>query len=290
MEASPRRRRRTAFGITAIAGAAGLLLCLTPGWAAAGANQEGPGVSAPVEVPAKHAQALAAAWRQVEELGVLVSKHGVVPDFGRTASAIVDKALKTAGASGGEATGLEQAVDAPLLVLFQEQLQSLAARAADRYEEAMSERPNPLQARNAAKAYFEKGAKALLRQGSDWSYEAMLQDLMSRLADSISQDSQLIAEQGKQGQGKHVTIEVIRKLQQQSAAVQREVETRGAFPWNVKWQYMLDKSPLGFRGQYAQGRSIVELLLMPSPDPRLKKNLLNRIGPLNLAVAFDMLL
>ena len=27
-----------------------------------------------------------------------------------------------------------------------------------------------------------------------------------------------------------------------------------------------------------QGRSIVELLLLPSPDPRLKKNLLNRIG------------
>ena len=74
---------------------------------------------------------------------------------------------------------------------------------------------------------------------------------------------QLIQEQGKltpqharsafaflrQGQGKHVTLEaqccfslsfasfkVIRKLQQQSEAVQREVETRGAFPWKVNWQ------------------------------------------------------
>eukprot|EP00439_Symbiodinium_sp_Y106_P016895 s1912_g2.t1 len=79
--------------------------------------------------------------------------------------------------------------------------------------------------------------------------------------------------------------EVIRKLQQQSEAVQREVETRGAFPWKINWQYFVDNSPVGFRGQYSQGRSIVELLLLPSPDPRMKNNLLNKIGPLNLAAA-----
>ena len=61
------------------------------------------------------------------------------------------------------------------------------------------------------------------------------------------------------------------------------------------FRYFIESSPVGFRGQYnqatsiyagsglkntkfCQGRSIVELLLLPSPDPRLKKNLLNRIG------------
>ena len=34
--------------------------------------------------------------------------------------------------------------------------------------------------------------------------------------------------------------------------MQREAETRGAFPWNVKWQYMVENTPVGFRGQYNQ--------------------------------------
>merc|ERR1712187_904815 len=99
---------------------------------------------------------------------------------------------------------------------------------------------------------------------------------------------ELVQTQGRHGQGKQVTIEVIRKLQQQLASIQRRADARGAFPWNVKWQYFMENSPLGFRGQYAQGRSIVELLLMP--DPRRKNDLLNRIGPLNVAVGFDLFL
>mmetsp|Transcript_70895 Transcript_70895/g.125265 ORF Transcript_70895/g.125265 Transcript_70895/m.125265 type:complete len:291 (+) Transcript_70895:111-983(+) len=282
-----RFRRRQAFVASLAAAAAGLLLFLTPGWTAAGVGEP---TSSPQEVPQRQAKALAAAWQEVDRLSELVDQQGVVAHFGNMAAGVLKKSLLASGARDGEAEALEQAVDAPLEALFRQQLLTLVARAADRYEEIMAARPNPVEARKAAEDQFLEGAKKLVRPGADWSYEAELLDLRSTIGESYSQDTMLIDQQGKQGKGKHVTIEVIRKLQQQSAAVQREVETRGAFPWNVKWQYLLDNSPLGFRGQYSQGRSIVELLLMPSPDPRLKKNLLNRIGPLNLAVAFDMLL
>lgn len=152
----------------------------------------------------------------------------------------------------------------------------------------MAMRPNPLQASLAAKQTFLDGVSGLVRPGSGWDSEGALEDLVGRLEESYRSDSQLVNEQAKQGTGKQVTIEVIRKLQQQAASVLREADTRGAFPWNVKWQYFVENSPLGFRGSYSQGRSVVELLLMP--DPRQKKNILNRIGPLNLAVAFDMLM
>ncbi|CAE8634202.1 unnamed protein product, partial [Polarella glacialis] len=207
-----------------------------------------------------------------------VARKGVVPHFGTLAAAVVKRGVAASGAGGAEAEGLEQAIDAPLRMLFQQQLQTLLVRAADRYDEEMTARPNPMEARRAAEEMFLRGARDLVRPFSDWRYEAEHQDLLSRLLQSFGQDLQLVTEQGKQGQGKHVTIEVIRKLQEQGAGVQREAETRGAFPWNVKWQYMVENSPLGFRGQYNQGRSVVELLLMPSPDPRLKKNLLNRLG------------
>jgi len=134
------------------------------------------------------------------------------------------------------------------------------------------------------------GAAELQRPGSNWDFKEEHQDLLMALRESQTKDTQLVEEQVKQGSGKQVIIEVIRKLQQQHAATQREAETRGAFPWKVKWQYFLETSPFGFRGQYSQGRSIVELLLIPSLDPRQKHNWINRIGQLNLAVAFDMLL
>ncbi|CAE8635456.1 unnamed protein product [Polarella glacialis] len=283
------RRGRKALGLAAAAAAAGLILCVAPGWTLAAASNAPLGVGR-VEIPAEQASALAGVWRQVDVLDDLVARKGVVPHFGTLAAAVVKRGVAASGAGGAEAEGLEQAIDAPLRMLFQQQLQTLLVRAADRYDEEMTARPNPMEARRAAEEMFLRGARDLVRPFSDWRYEAEHQDLLSRLLQSFGQDLQLVTEQGKQGQGKHVTIEVIRKLQEQGAGVQREAETRGAFPWNVKWQYMVENSPLGFRGQYNQGRSVVELLLMPSPDPRLKKNLLNRLGPLNLAVAFDMLL
>eukprot|EP00930_Biecheleria_cincta_P061853 TRINITY_DN47390_c0_g1_i1.p1 TRINITY_DN47390_c0_g1~~TRINITY_DN47390_c0_g1_i1.p1 ORF type:complete len:319 (+),score=61.37 TRINITY_DN47390_c0_g1_i1:58-957(+) len=295
--ASSRRpgRRQPQLGIAAAGVCAVLLLCLAAPCSRAAAGSQGSELepaSPPsrAEVPSAHSAALAGAWRQIDSLAASVLKVGIVPQFGQAAEGILRRAIAAAGASGGEALALEQAIDAPLEALFRQQLQRLVARAVDRYEEVLAARPNPVEARKAAAVLFLEGAKALVRPGSKWSYEVEHQDLLNLISKGYSQDVSLIEEQGKQGQGKHLTIEVIRKLQQQLASVQREVETRGAFPWNVRWQYFMDKSPLGFRGQYAQGRSVVELLLMPSPDPRLKKNFLNRLGPLNLAVAFDMLL
>jgi len=277
--------------------AAGVLLAFGPSGRFASASVGGGSSDGDVrpakgslDLPGEYVAALSEAWKQVDSLSEKVASQGVVPGFGRKAEAIVRRAVASAGASGNDASGLEAILDAPLKVLFAQQLQSLLAKAVDHYDAEMTARPNPLEAGIAAAEFFERAAAELKRPGGDWSSEAEKQDLLARVDQNYGRDWQLVNEQAKQGQGKQVTIEVIRKLQEQAASVQREMETRGAFPWKVKWQYFLENSPLGFRGQYAQGRSIVELLLMPSPDPRQKNNLLNKIGPLNLAVAFDMLM
>lgn len=307
----PRRRHAAAACIAAASALAGLLV-VAPGWSTAGLigsaaaekedaiideadAQEAPPASPSVsgttfDVPASQAEALTNAWKKVDALAAQVDKRGVVSDFGRRAEAVVTTAVDEAQATGSAAASLEQLLDAPLRALFHKQLHTLLVRCTDRYEEEVLRRPNPLEAARVAEEAFLEGADALVRKGGSWKYEAEHRDLLELIADSYDRDAQLVDEQAKQGRGKQITIEVIKKLQEQQAAVQREVETRGAFPWNIKWQYMVENSPVGFRGQYTQGRSVVELLLMPSPDPRYKKNILNRIGPLNLAVAFDMLL
>mmetsp|Transcript_2692 Transcript_2692/g.10494 ORF Transcript_2692/g.10494 Transcript_2692/m.10494 type:complete len:299 (-) Transcript_2692:52-948(-) len=285
----------------AAAAAAGLTLALAPfgrrgGQSLAAVGAAGEDVSAAPqlrgvpELPQEYAAALNDGWKQVDGLNNRVTNRGLVKNFGKEAEAILRKAVGRARASGGDARSLEQMLDAPLKALFLQQMQIVLVDSIDRYDIEMSRRPNPLEAALAAEAHFDKVASGLKRPNSDWSVDAHKQELLARVEKDYGRDWKLLSEQGNQGMGKQITVEVIRKLQQQSSAVQREVETRGAFPWNIKWQYFLERSPLGFRGQYSQGRSIVELLLMPSPDPRQKNNILNKIGPLNLAVAFDALM
>lgn len=93
-----------------------------------------------------------------------------------------------------DGSDLQKVLDAPLRALFHQQLRILSARAADRYEAMMAVRPSPVEVRRVAEAEFVEGAKVLVRPGGDWSYEAELQDMLARIANSSSQDMQLVRE------------------------------------------------------------------------------------------------
>lgn len=274
---------------------------LRPGWGSVGSAM--PAASRPPEdqLPHRfellptHTAALSRAWPQVDLLTKRVSECGVVRGFGGKADAILWRAMRDVGGTGAASEEIRQVLDPLLRVLFLQQLQILVVRAVDRYDAEMASRPNPFKAGRAAEALFDRSAAelqgTLTAHHSAWSagVEAARTDLQAQIDERYSRDVQLADEQARQGQGKRVTVEVIQKLQEQVAAVESRAATRGAFPWKVTWQYMVEKSPLGFRGQYDKGRSVVELLLTPTPDPKQQKSLLNRIGPLNLAMAFDML-
>lgn len=284
--------RRLAVAALALA-ASCFALPRFPKWGLAALGGEADGAPAPATgsgLPAEYAEALSDALGQIDALTVEVERQGVVRAFGRRADALVRRAVQRSGATGADAEAMERLLDASLKVLFLRQLEVIRARATDRYEASVLARPNPLEAGEDASRFFKDSASALIRPGADWSFEAEHDDLLQELNQNYERDMELVKAQSSQFKGKEVTLEVIRKLQQQAATVQREADSRGAFPWDIKWQYMVERSPVGFRGQYTQGRSVVELLLMPSPDPRLKNNLLNRIGPLNLAVGFDLFL
>eukprot|EP00927_Polykrikos_kofoidii_P049186 TRINITY_DN43295_c0_g1_i1.p1 TRINITY_DN43295_c0_g1~~TRINITY_DN43295_c0_g1_i1.p1 ORF type:complete len:418 (+),score=62.95 TRINITY_DN43295_c0_g1_i1:144-1256(+) len=234
--------------------------------------------------------ALSDALRQIDGLKSKTDGDGVVPGLGRRADTIVRRALSASKLQPGsrDEASFKELLDGPLKALFHEQLQTLRDRAVDKYEELVVARPNPYEAGEAALRFFIEGANASVPSGKDWSFTVELDDLMMLLSRNYRRDVELVKMRGKQSHGGQLTMEVIRKLQSQVASVRRDAETRGAFPWTVKWQYLVEKSPLGFRGQYAQGRSVVELLM--TPDSRQRKSLLNRIGPLNLAVSFDTFL
>lgn len=231
---------------------------------------------------------LSDAWREVDALAAQVRARRLVPALGKRSARLIGTVVRNADTVGVSAAEVEKVFDAALQVLFQQQLLTLEMRALDRYEQELMKRPNPLLAGFVAEKVFVDGAQEALRPGSNWSYAVEHRDVVRALSANQERDIRSIALLGKSGQGKHVTAQSIRKLQQQAEVVSRQVESRGAFPWDVTWQYINSRNPIGFRGQYSGGRSVVEVLLMPSPDPKQKKSLLNRLGPLNLAVVFDM--
>eukprot|EP00929_Paragymnodinium_shiwhaense_P043836 TRINITY_DN22516_c0_g1_i1.p1 TRINITY_DN22516_c0_g1~~TRINITY_DN22516_c0_g1_i1.p1 ORF type:complete len:313 (+),score=61.27 TRINITY_DN22516_c0_g1_i1:101-1039(+) len=253
---------------------------------------EGSGDGAASQPISAYVATLADAMLRIDSLSAEVDRIGVVSDFGRRAGNIVKRALSASSVTSGsrDARALETVLDGRLQALFRQQLQTLRDRSIDRYEELMTQKPNPFQAGLVAQREFADAATALVRPGSDWSYEAESDDLLSVLKGSHARDSALVSSRAEKGQGKHVTIQVLKKLQEQSESIQRESEARGALPWNFRWQWFLERSPLGFRGQYAQGRSIVEMLLMPHPSFKDQglMGILNRVGPLNVAVGFDL--
>eukprot|EP00439_Symbiodinium_sp_Y106_P077849 s1091_g16.t1 len=179
----------------------GSLLCASPGYAAVAESSQGSQAS----MTSQEVKALTRTIREVDALQEVVRTKGTVPNFGRVADNIVKRGMRIAGAKDG--SQLEKALDAPLEALFHQQLRTLSARAADRYEATMAAKPNPVEARRSAEAEFLEGAKPLVRPSGAWSYEVELQDLLGRIAGSSGQDMKLVQEQGRQGQGKHVTLE-----------------------------------------------------------------------------------
>mmetsp|Transcript_52588 Transcript_52588/g.97362 ORF Transcript_52588/g.97362 Transcript_52588/m.97362 type:complete len:308 (+) Transcript_52588:105-1028(+) len=241
-------------------------------------------------LPPGYAQAVSQAWREIDGLARLISRRGVVPDFGRRADSVVRKATSRAS-SKGPSKRLVQVLDAPLHSLFKKQLQTLRARLMDQYEADMFVQPNPLEAAWHAEKVFTETAQGLVRPGSDWEFAVEHEDLLAWLNECYKRDMELVAEQGKQGAGTQITTEVIRALQEQAASVQRTADAHGAFPWEINWQWIDMRSLLGFRGQYNKGRSFVELLYLPSGDPQKKKKYWwHRLGPANLAMSFDALI
>lgn len=218
------------------------------------------------------------------------SSSGVAPAFGREAGHVVRRGLALSGAtSAADVRTLEKAFDAPLHALFLEQLAALRLRAVEEYEATVAERPNPLEAALSAERNFVSAAGALVRPGSGWSFEADRLELLELFEESHAQDAEIVGIEALQGRGAEVTAELARRWQRQAALAKRKAETNGAFPWDVKWQYMNEQSPVGLRGQYSQGRSVIECMLRQFANGKSKSRLLDLLGSLSVALSFDML-
>lgn len=298
------RRRPSALTALLLVGAACALVAwpLTARWRGAGApagtllgvprQSAGPEVPR-LRLPERSRHAVSAALAEVVGLRREAAKRGLVPGFGLKAREILDRAANLASGEGHDDAAARQValqVGAPLHALFRRQVQVALWRALEVYEDGVRAAPNPLEAALAADVFFTT-AVADLRTGgpaqAHWDTTLEKDELLARLSRNFAADSEAASLQAGHGEGAAIGAAALRRLQDQAVNIQKSVDTRGAPPWVANWQYLVEDSPLGFRGSYESGRAVLEMMLTPRPGPASGQGLIGTLGPLNLALSFD---
>jgi len=207
--------------------------------------------------------ALRKAMKRVDAFRDQVDRGQIVKNFGVAAQEVVDAAVK----AGGGAQQMEQALEGPLRSLFSQQLtlvqQMLLKRFAGVQDSASTV--------EHADQSFVSAAEALVRPGSDWTYEPARAKFQEDLKMMLERGSTLRKEQKKARHTQRATADVIGKIQQQMDQIGEQLKGVGSSPFVMWTSYRLPGTPFQISGRYSSGRANIEVNLAPAKDPGNKE-------------------
>jgi hypothetical protein len=244
----------------------------------------------------------------VEELRKTIVNEGtIVPDFGRKADTIVNRALEEFAKNAPDATNrvdesdyeaklvqLESALDAPLQVLYLKELQLAREEALQRYRSASkvtgaSEYEAMLQADSHFVKLAEEASRVEMTGAEEWDYNGertALQSVMNQLAASGKRAVEIQVQSAQQ------QSTAMQFLQQQQQIIQQlQMQLYGqTSPWNVGVAYRIPDSNFNLQGSYQQGKANVQLSCVPDEyAPFLGPNgFTNGVGPGNLGLSLNL--
>mmetsp|Transcript_78318 Transcript_78318/g.162718 ORF Transcript_78318/g.162718 Transcript_78318/m.162718 type:complete len:330 (+) Transcript_78318:98-1087(+) len=234
-------------------------------------------------------------WTKVQELDRTLQRNGRVKNFGLRAHALLASIDGSSDKMVIDAT--RRALDSILEAMYHSQMRNLLWESMNIYEETLATRPNPREAALQAQRHFDRVASELERAGSSWgrsSSSSERSELQNQLRRQYDLDWQHLAGRARSGRGKRVTMEALENLQEKAITSEAQAISRGSSAWSAKWQHMFSTLPLGLRGQYQNGRSTLEVMLLPDTRREGSSSLwssfwswVNRLGPLNVAASFD---
>lgn len=234
---------------------------------------------------------------KIEELRTQIVDNGdVVPDFGSKCSSIFNQALEEFS-SKSDSPGYDRkvdelaaAVDAPLHVLFLQQLALLRENALQRYRSATKTTgSSEYEAMLQADSQFAREAEEATRDGSDWSYateRSFLQAVMNNIAESGKKAMEI---QMKSAQQQQTAMQFLQSQQQMIQQLQMQLYGQSS-PWNVGVAYRIPDTNFNLQGSYQQGRANIQLSCVPDEyAPMLGPNgFTNGVGPGNLGLSLNL--
>ncbi len=250
-------------------------------------------------------QILVKAKNDIEALRTIVEDDGkVIGDLGAQADAIVQGALSDfaslapspsesnptqASQYDAKLQELNGAIDAPLHVLYLQQLTILRDNALQRYRTTAKSSPgtSDYEAMLLADAQFVRDVTSSSRSTWDYSKERQfLQSIMNHIAESTKRatDVQLTAAQQQQ-----TAMQFLQSQQQMIQQLQMQLYGQTS-PWNVGIAYRIPDTNFNIQGSYQQGRANVQLSCVPDDyAPMLGPNgFTNGVGPGNLGLSLNL--
>jgi len=231
------------------------------------------------------ASALSDALGSVEALHAQVAKGQIIGKYGVKAQKLVERAVSAVGSA---APDLERALDGALHAVFLQQLALIRHQVFTQFREPGSKQLANVLAR--ADRSFVAQASALVRPGSDWSYEAERSALLATLSSEIRQAHKVTEERSRFAQTQRVTADVVGKLQKQMEQMGEKLRgTSAGSPWVLWTSYRLPGTPFQMSGRYQQGRANIELNLSPNRDPaNAEAGFVEGLTASNLGLSFNI--
>jgi len=220
--------------------------------------------SPPMRGPAVDlATALEEALDRAEALGAEVRRGHLVPKFGEQVQDVIEAAVARMG--GGAQPELEHALDSALHALFLQQLALLRQQLTSKFERFRGSRTAAL---SRADREFVNKAQALVRPGSDWSFEPDRALLSADLKSLLAREAALAQLRIRAERTRRATVDVVGKLQDQMEKFGEMLHGPGGGSPVVFWtSYRFPGTPVQVSGRYRQGRANIEFNLLPDVDP-----------------------
>ncbi|KAL7530011.1 hypothetical protein ACHAWF_003204 [Thalassiosira exigua] len=251
--------------------------------------------------------AIEKASRKIEEARrKIVDESSSVDDFGSKAdeicSAAIEEFARSAPAESSSSSGpnastyarklreLDEALDAPLHVLYLRQLALLREKALASYRSSKgASSSSDYEAVLAADALFLRGAEASSRPGSSWTHDAERTALRAVLSDLASSSKKAQEVQVKSSREQSTAMQFLQQQQQMIQQLQMQLYGQSS-PWNVGVAYRVPDTNFNLQGNYQQGRATVQLSCVPDEyAPMLGPNgFTNGVGPGNLGLSLNL--
>jgi len=235
----------------------------------------------------------------------IIDESSVLPTFGTESDTICNSALEefalnapivpsdsplAASTYDKKLEELESSLDAPLHVLYLQQLALLREKALSQYRASTKvAETSDYDAMLRADSGFAREAGELTRDGSDWTYASERSHLQGVMNDVAATRKKLVDVQMKNSEKQSTAMAFLQQQQQMIQQLQMQLYGQTS-PWNAGMAYRIPDTNFNLQGTYQQGRANMQLSCVPDEyAPMLGANgFTNGVGPGNLGLSLNL--
>jgi len=238
---------------------------------------------------------------EMAELTRSVDENNKIPNFGKKAAEIIEKALENFEIKVGETMDssliarkkqeLEAILDTSLSSIFLKQLSILRELAILHFKSATINEDVPVDfAFFTADSFFVRESEDSVRPGSYWSYATERTNVHNAIREISNRRKQLISEKIQHAEHQANAFQYLQMQQAQMQAIQQQQYGGGAGNWNIGAAYRPPDSNLNISMGYQQGRTNIQISMVPDEQASLlgPNGFTAGVGPANLGLSLNL--